>query len=302
MTEVDGSLGQKCKLKHKHRRTRQTGIKSASTDNTPDSAPRGVDLEMASQSAKGRARGGGDKKEKEKRKRRREEVREEKEEKVSGAVVVVVSSHEEDEEQAVEEEHHEAVRICTRRRPREAEKKRTVVADEDANGQESHRGNQAAKDTQDGGGGSGTPETKRSRKRAAALAVGADMDDEKEEAATPHKKRKTSTCANTKIVHGNGQESVEAGERDGHSQAEEAQTKRQRVVKNAQEVALEYLHLWNTDRKQWSFRKKAQYWLLQNLYDKKQVRIYIIDDGGYTSVATFALCIVFIIILQVQDS
>lgn len=40
-------------------------------------------------------------------------------------------------------------------------------------------------------------------------------------------------------------------------------------------AAAEYLVLWETDRRKWSFKKKTQYWLLQNMYDKKKV-LYII--------------------------
>lgn len=35
--------------------------------------------------------------------------------------------------------------------------------------------------------------------------------------------------------------------------------------------ALEYLHKWHKDRKHWSFQKVRQVWLLQHLYDTKQV-------------------------------
>lgn len=38
------------------------------------------------------------------------------------------------------------------------------------------------------------------------------------------------------------------------------------------EDALDYLHRWNRDISSWSFRKKTQYWLLQNACDKSQVR------------------------------
>ncbi len=35
--------------------------------------------------------------------------------------------------------------------------------------------------------------------------------------------------------------------------------------------ASEYLMLWDGDRDNWSFRKKTQYWLLQNMYFKDKV-------------------------------
>ena len=36
------------------------------------------------------------------------------------------------------------------------------------------------------------------------------------------------------------------------------------------ESALQYLHSWE-ERREWSFKKKMQYWLLQHIYDKHQV-------------------------------
>ena len=38
------------------------------------------------------------------------------------------------------------------------------------------------------------------------------------------------------------------------------------------DAALSYLQQWHTDRTSWSFKKKQQLWLLQNVYDKSQVR------------------------------
>ena len=38
-----------------------------------------------------------------------------------------------------------------------------------------------------------------------------------------------------------------------------------------QESALEYLRLWKKERERWSFKKKTQYWLLQNMYDRTKV-------------------------------
>lgn len=37
------------------------------------------------------------------------------------------------------------------------------------------------------------------------------------------------------------------------------------------EIALDYLRQWDSDRSKWAFRKKSQYWLLQNACDKSQV-------------------------------
>lgn len=36
-------------------------------------------------------------------------------------------------------------------------------------------------------------------------------------------------------------------------------------------TAAEYLMLWDSDRDKWSFKKKTQFWLLKNMYDKKKV-------------------------------
>ena len=37
--------------------------------------------------------------------------------------------------------------------------------------------------------------------------------------------------------------------------------------------ALHYLQQWDSDRDNWSFKKKTQYWLLQNVCDKAQVSL-----------------------------
>ena len=39
----------------------------------------------------------------------------------------------------------------------------------------------------------------------------------------------------------------------------------------SQESALEYLRLWKEERERWSFKKKTQYWLLQNMYERTKV-------------------------------
>lgn len=261
MEEVNGSLGRKRRPKHKHKRSCQTGIESKSNSDAADSGQRRVDLERASQLVE-KAGVSGDKK----RRKKRKDVREEPV--ASGASVS--SDCEEGEERAVERSH-EAMRACAQR---DAGKRRTVDdAVEDrasTSGQESCHGNQHTEEMQDGSG-SFTPKTKRSKRTSAAPASGEGMEDEQEEVAAPHKKRKISTCTKTKVARRDKHKSAMDGEEGGHCQTE-APTKRPRVVKNAQEVALEYLHLWNTDRKRWSFRKKTQYWLLQNMYDKRQVR------------------------------
>ena len=37
------------------------------------------------------------------------------------------------------------------------------------------------------------------------------------------------------------------------------------------EAAMEYLCLWDTERSRWSFKKKTQFWLLQNMYSEDKV-------------------------------
>lgn len=44
--------------------------------------------------------------------------------------------------------------------------------------------------------------------------------------------------------------------------------------------ALEYLILWDTNRCKWSFKKKTQYWLLQNMYDRQKVCGYFLNKYG----------------------
>lgn len=39
----------------------------------------------------------------------------------------------------------------------------------------------------------------------------------------------------------------------------------------SKETALEYLKLWSEERDKWSFKKKTQFWLLQNMYQKSKV-------------------------------
>lgn len=42
------------------------------------------------------------------------------------------------------------------------------------------------------------------------------------------------------------------------------------------ECPLDYLHRWDRDISLWTFRKKSQYWLLQNACDKSKVRYTIL--------------------------
>ena len=42
---------------------------------------------------------------------------------------------------------------------------------------------------------------------------------------------------------------------------------------SCREAALEYLRVWDQEREGWSFKKKTQFWLLQNMYQKAMVSI-----------------------------
>lgn len=46
------------------------------------------------------------------------------------------------------------------------------------------------------------------------------------------------------------------------------------------EGALDYLHKWDRDISTWMFRKKTQYWLLQNACDKSKVAVLCVMDVG----------------------
>lgn len=62
-----------------------------------------------------------------------------------------------------------------------------------------------------------------------------------------------------------------------------------------QESALEYLLLWKEERERWSFKKKTQYWLLRNMYDRTKV-------GYSTQYNMLCGCNIVIILLQVPKS
>lgn len=42
-------------------------------------------------------------------------------------------------------------------------------------------------------------------------------------------------------------------------------------LSEAKKLAVNYLHMWNSARDMWSFKKKQQYWLLDNIYDVNNV-------------------------------
>ena len=67
---------------------------------------------------------------------------------------------------------------------------------------------------------------------------------------------------------GGEEEGVEEGEQAAGVSGEEEKGENKGVGK---EAAAQYLQLWNSHRDKWTFKKKTQYWLLQNMLDKKKV-------------------------------
>ena len=55
-------------------------------------------------------------------------------------------------------------------------------------------------------------------------------------------------------------------------------------------AASEYLLLWSQNRKKWAFRKKTQYWLLQNMYEKKMVGLRLSQDYMCYKIVVFRCC------------
>lgn len=49
-----------------------------------------------------------------------------------------------------------------------------------------------------------------------------------------------------------------------------------KLVVDGRDSALEYLRLWDEDKAKWTFKKKTQFWLLQNMYNKSKVRFLIL--------------------------
>ena len=58
------------------------------------------------------------------------------------------------------------------------------------------------------------------------------------------------------------------------------------------DIALDYLRQWDSDRSKWTFRKKSQYWLLQNACDKSQVSLslYIHVHLALTVLVIYFVC------------
>ena len=58
-------------------------------------------------------------------------------------------------------------------------------------------------------------------------------------------------------------------------------TKEPQDVTSSQKLMSEYLQKWQHDRKNWSFQKVRQVWLLKNLYECEKVRIIIIRSKHF---------------------
>lgn len=97
-------------------------------------------------------------------------------------------------------------------------------------------------------------------------------------------------------THEDEGEDVEEGTKEPPASGEE----REGTAGMDKEAAAQYLALWSTQRDKWTFRKKTQYWLLQNMYDKKMVMVttyYALQLGGnmdrervWTLIATLGEC------------
>ena len=100
--------------------------------------------------------------------------------------------------------------------------------------------------------------------------------------SSEHKAKRTKkTTATEPSVQANGEQLDQSG---GEQEVEEASRKKKKKRKAGKastpqqspggcvgkESALQYLHSWE-ERREWSFKKKIQYWLLQHMYDKHQV-------------------------------
>ena len=79
---------------------------------------------------------------------------------------------------------------------------------------------------------------------------------------------------------------TESEENDGEETSGKAKRKRKRRKKkrkltregtssDSKEKALEYLASWESGSPGWAFRKKSQYWLLKNAYDRHKVSLWI---------------------------
>lgn len=70
----------------------------------------------------------------------------------------------------------------------------------------------------------------------------------------------------------NGKKEKKARNSRGDDEQEKAESEVNCVKLSVDKAsAAEYLVLWDTDRSSWSFKKKTQYWLLQNMYFKEHV-------------------------------
>ncbi len=67
-----------------------------------------------------------------------------------------------------------------------------------------------------------------------------------------------------------GKDVLKSEDRKKKSKQTESPTE-EKSIEEVKECAIEYLRLWDENKKKWSFRKKPQYWLLQNMYQKSMV-------------------------------
>lgn len=107
---------------------------------------------------------------------------------------------------------------------------------------------------------------------------------EKQNSAHRKKQRKSTSAAEETVVGHDDQQHAEllksvTGQMNKMSPAMEAAAQEPAIAASTpeggvdKEAAAEYLLLWDSHREKWSFKKKTQYWLLQNMYDTQKVKV-----------------------------
>lgn len=84
----------------------------------------------------------------------------------------------------------------------------------------------------------------------------------------------TSKLKKTKSRVTSSKSNEETNDREARNEVTESPTQEQQQSCVSQHSALEYLRHWKEENDKWSFKKKTQYWLLQNMYDRTKVSFY----------------------------
>ena len=83
----------------------------------------------------------------------------------------------------------------------------------------------------------------------------------------------------TKTAPDDSTKTKKRGKRGGRKRRQSAKVKKKKAGKATppvpeeikSETALKYLRQWSTDREGWMFKKKLQFWLIKNIYNKEKV-------------------------------